>query len=128
MPPPPGAFDGRLLQFDVPVWDPLLELVGPRLVRWFMWMNAIALSDGREVQAYKHIATRRYLHLGNDGSAFEYTRRSRYRPLDHWDAVQEAFSGWEDLVPEPDMLDTRALADLLRALETLDDAAGTASA
>src|SRR5215467_7850542 len=104
---------GNPLRVEEPVWDPLLELIGERLTGYFMWMGAIQLADGRRVHAYKHRTTRRYIHLGEDGSAFEYTQRSTYRPLEHWDAVSEAFEGWEDLLPEPDMLDTRALYDLL---------------
>src|ERR1700753_3161339 len=99
------SFQGHLLHVEAPTWDPLLELIGDRLIRWFMWMSTVELSDGREIQAYKHVPTRRSPHLGNDGSAFAYTQRSRYRQIGHWDAVREAFEGWQDLHPGPDDLD-----------------------
>jgi hypothetical protein len=32
-----------------------------------MWMFEVRLSDGTPLHAYKHIDTRRYLHLASDG-------------------------------------------------------------
>ena len=53
---------GSLLQFDKPEWKPLEYLIGSELRRWFMWMHAIRLDDGRGFHTYKHVATRRYFH------------------------------------------------------------------
>ncbi|MGD9794570.1 MAG: hypothetical protein AB7V43_13920 [Acidimicrobiia bacterium] len=53
----------------------------------FMWMGAAEFGDGRIVHSYKHIDTRRHLHL--DGSAHAY----RYRPT--------AEGGRYDVIPDP---------------------------
>ena len=37
---------GTLRQYERPVWQPLLDLVGEELVEWFMWMHEIELADG----------------------------------------------------------------------------------
>jgi hypothetical protein len=72
---------GEATQGDSPVWEPLLAAIGEELAGDFMWMFEARLTDGRLLQAYKHIATRRYLHLGPHGSAFVYESRSRYRKV-----------------------------------------------
>ncbi len=38
----------------------------------FMWMGAAEFTDGRVVHSYKHIDTRRYLHLDDGGHAYRY--------------------------------------------------------
>lgn len=38
----------------------------------FMWMGAAMFEDGRVVHSYKHIDTRRYLHLDEQGHAYRY--------------------------------------------------------
>lgn len=38
----------------------------------FMWMGAAEFADGRIVHSYKHIDTRRYLHLDDGGHAYRY--------------------------------------------------------
>jgi hypothetical protein len=111
-----GTISGRGTQGERPDWAPLLELVGPVLVRWFMWMYEIALADGVRVQAYKHVATRRYLHLAGDGRAFFYVGRYRYREVDRDAAVITAFFDWEQLCPEPDVSSLIAYRELLREL------------
>lgn len=50
----------------------------------FMWMGAAKFADGRIVHSYKHIDTRRYLHLDESGHAYRYLSRAeggRYVPL-----------------------------------------------
>ena len=74
-------YRGETTQGDSPVWEPLLAAIGEELAGDFMWMFEVRLTDGRLLQAYKHIDTRRYLHLGPDGSAFVYESRSRYRAV-----------------------------------------------
>lgn len=54
-----------------PVWEPLEFMVGSR-TREFMWMFEVAMEDGTAVQAYKHVATRAYFHIGSDGRSFEF--------------------------------------------------------
>ena len=66
---PRATLDGGLTAPSTPTGTPLIELVGVELAPWFMWMLDVELEDGELVHAYKHIATRRYLHLGEDGRA-----------------------------------------------------------
>ena len=42
----------------------------------FMWMGAAEFADGRSVHSYKHIDTRRYLHLDEAGHAYQYKPRA----------------------------------------------------
>ena len=70
---PKHTFAGELSQYDRPNWDPLIDLVGVHLVRWFMWMHEFEV-DGTPAHAYKHVATRRYLHVGEDGRRPENAR------------------------------------------------------
>lgn len=55
-----------------PDWRPLIDHVGPLLVAWFMYMGGGRLADGSFVHAYKHIDTRRYFHIHDDGRCFVY--------------------------------------------------------
>lgn len=71
---------GRMLPIDAPEWEPLLNFA-PDHVGDFMWMFAAELSDGTRLQAYKHYWTRGYLHLAEDGRAFVYVDKERYREV-----------------------------------------------
>lgn len=62
---------GRTIQFQSPNWEPLLYLARV-YVDEFMWMCEIELEDKVALHAYKHVDTRRYLHLTEDGRAFAY--------------------------------------------------------
>ena len=42
----------------------------------FMWMGAAEFNDGRTVHSYKHVDTRRYLHLDQSGHAYQYKPRA----------------------------------------------------
>ena len=46
------------------------------------------------MHAYKHICTRRYLFLTEDGRAFEYTRCGRFLPLRLDFAIEAALCTW----------------------------------
>lgn len=46
-----------------------------------MWMGTIQLTDGTRIQVYKHYLTRDYLHLSEDGRAFVYVPKTRYREV-----------------------------------------------
>jgi hypothetical protein len=106
---------GRLSQVERPDWDPLIDLIGLELVRWFMWMCAIELDDGTTVHAYKHRGTRHYLHASADGRAFASLRPDRYQEVDVDEALELAFIGWEDVVPEPDATALAAFEEVRRA-------------
>lgn len=58
-------------QYDKPDWEPLLELAAEH-VDEFMWMFEVELESGLRLHAYKHIETRKYLHLDKEGRAFVY--------------------------------------------------------
>jgi len=110
---------GSVVQYDCPVWEPLEAAVGTRLVEGFMWMHEILLAGGSTVHAYKHIHTRRYLHLTGNGRAFEYAPCAGYVPLRLDFAIQAAlctwwlFDGWEEE-------DRQAVIDaVMRAQEAL---------
>jgi hypothetical protein len=72
---------GRATRRDHPDWGPLLGAVGEPVVGDFMWMFEVELTDGPSLQAYKHIDTRRYVHLDPDGAAYVYEEPDRYRPF-----------------------------------------------
>lgn len=64
-------WNARVMRYDDPVWQPLLELTSDHIDD-FMWMGALQLDGGPEIQAYKHRWTRRYIHLAPDGRAYAY--------------------------------------------------------
>jgi hypothetical protein len=84
---------GTLRQYERPVWQPLINLVGEELAGWFMWMHEIELADETPVHAYKHVDTRRYLHLTEDGRAFAYKPKWHYAEIALLEAVRDAFAG-----------------------------------
>ena len=112
---------GTLRQYERPVWQPLLDLVGEELVEWFMWMHEIELADQSALHAYKHVSTRRYLHLSEDGRAFSYRSEAKYTEVAPCDAIDQAFAGWERLLPAPDDPDD-VRAALRRARRAADRA------
>jgi hypothetical protein len=99
--PAARTLHGTLRQYEQPLWQPLLDLVGAELAEWFMWMHEIELADESAVHAYKHVATRRYLHLTEDGRAFIYRSEAKYVEITPREAIDEAFDGWERLLPAP---------------------------
>ena len=92
----------RVTQSDSPVWEPLIEAVGERLVGTFMWMYEEEMADRTILQVYKHIRTRRYMHLSTDGRAYAYTPCGMRWRTDMSHAIEEALctwwilSGWDD--------------------------------
>ncbi len=101
-----------------PDWDPLIDLVGLELVRWFMWMGQIELVDDTHVHAYKHVATRRYVHIGDDGRLFAHASPDRYTQIAAAAAIEDVFCGWENVLPEADLTAVRALAELRERVAT----------
>jgi hypothetical protein len=92
---------GRAGQGDEPRWGPLESLVGYALAGWFMWMFDVELDDGSRLDAYKHITTRCYLHVSEDGRVFGYLTGGRYRQLDVATALEAVFASWECASPSP---------------------------
>jgi hypothetical protein len=64
-----------------PDWRPLLDFA-PDEIPEFMWMYRVELEDGTVVEAYKHVATRRYLYLDVDGRAYVSVGRVSYEEAD----------------------------------------------
>lgn len=77
----PKGIHGKTSQYERPTWQPLLDLLGDELVGDFMWMHEIELATGERVHAYKHIDTRRYIHLGEGGRAYLYLDGGEYRTI-----------------------------------------------
>lgn len=69
-------------QFNEARWATLEAALGSDIAAWFMWMHEIRLDDGTRIDAYKHTTTRRYLHLSDDGRAFDYLGDGGYGEVD----------------------------------------------
>jgi hypothetical protein len=112
-----NATHGRLLQYDDPVWEPLLAAVGERLTGSFMWMHEEVLAGGLAVHAYKHKVTRRYLYLSEDGRAFDRAACGGFVEVQMHRAIEAALCPWWLLAGwEPE--DVAAIRDaILRASE-----------
>jgi hypothetical protein len=91
--PPRRAITGEIEQGERPDWGPLL-LIAPELVDSFMWMFEVTCEGGVRLQAYKHIVTRRYLHLTSSGAAYADVGGARYRPAEPADLLEEALTPW----------------------------------
>lgn len=78
---------GEVSQFERPIWQPLLNLLGEEWVAQFMWMCEIQLSGGENLHAYKHIDTRRYIHISEAGRAYTYVDPGRYRSISALEAA-----------------------------------------
>jgi hypothetical protein len=72
---------GRTVQYESPEWQPLLEFA-PAHVDDFMWMHEVELHRNHRVHAFKHIWTRRYIHLDHEGRAFAYCGDDLYQEVD----------------------------------------------
>jgi hypothetical protein len=95
------AISGVVVQSTEPRWEPLEAVFDTDIAGCFMWMYEIRLDDGTRLHAFKHVTTRRYLHLAEDGRAFEYRFDGRYREVRLAPAIGRAFVGWERTSPPP---------------------------
>lgn len=82
---------GELTKTEPPDWTSLEEFIDIELCERFMWMHEVELEDGTTVDAYKDRGTRRYLHLGRDGRAFDYTEDGQYQEIDPCLALLRVF-------------------------------------
>jgi hypothetical protein len=107
---------GEPTQGDTPNWQPLIDLIGEELVGSFMWMFEVELSNGSRIQAYKHIDTRRYIHLNSEGQAFAYRPEDSYLYVDAADVLDEVFASLPGLagVTEAQIEASRRAAERLR--------------
>lgn len=89
-----------------------MDLVGPVLINWFMWMGEIRLHNGMSVHAYKHVETRRYLHLADGHTAFTYIEPDYYSRIRLDSALAEAFCDWDLVGSEKPSEDVAAYKDI----------------
>ena len=83
-----------MIQGERPDWRPLQRVLPESLVPTFMWMFEVELASGERLQAYKHIDTRRYLHLGAGRGAFLYAGAAGYRWVPLADALELCLYPW----------------------------------
>lgn len=95
------GISGVVVQAESPDWAPLEAALGDVIGEWFMWMHEIRLADGLRLHAYKHVTTRRYLHLASHGFAFDHRIDGSYGIVALPTAIMRAFSGWERAQPPP---------------------------
>lgn len=107
----PRPIRGEMLdKYDEPNWDPLLRLARV-YIEEFMWMFAVELEDGTELQAYKHYWTRRYIHLDDKGRAFYFIWKPIYdvgkgkdEPSEYMEIPEDELTRFFDQVIErPDL-------------------------
>lgn len=92
-----SMLNGQFVQGDDPCWSSLEAVLGTELAASFMWMCEVRLEDGRRIDAYKHTASRKYLHLSEAGSAFRYNATGSYVGVDVESAITSAFEGFGTL-------------------------------
>jgi hypothetical protein len=81
---------------DDPDWAPLEAALPIEECAGFMWMYR-AQFDGAPIEVYRHAITRRWLHLGHDGTAFGWSERDGYRPISVDAAIEHVFEGLAEL-------------------------------
>lgn len=86
---------GTMVGLDGPRWEPLLTVLDEDLAEWFMSMFDVELADGTRLHAYKNSATRRYLHLADDGRAFGWDGDGAYVRVDLVLMIRLVFEGAE---------------------------------
>ena len=76
-----------------PDWLPLEALIGDELAPDFMYMGTEETPVGT-IHSYKHIDTRRYLHLDDEGNPYLYRQNhpDRYVRTSKTAAISYAFS------------------------------------
>ena len=69
----------------------------PVAVDDFMWMCAAEFHDGRTVHSYKHVDTRRYLHLDDSGHAYRHLTRAQGSRFVPWPDPTRALRSVTDI-------------------------------
>jgi hypothetical protein len=93
---------GEMVQADQPDWRPLRRLLPDLLVDTFMWMFQVRLPS-EPIHAYKHVVTRRYVHLSASGRAYVYVGDERYTRIAAATALELALAPWwEELGASPE--------------------------
>lgn len=79
---------GKFTDRREPIWEPLLELL-PEDIDDFMWMGEVRLTDGTQIQFYKHYWTRRYILLDVGGRTWIQKDDDRYEEAEDADWMLE---------------------------------------
>jgi hypothetical protein len=87
---------GQIAAAATPDWRPLFRAVGEELMATFMWMFSVEIAEASALQAYKHIHTRRYLHLDERGAAFMHVGGRGYQPIALAIALEAVLAPWWD--------------------------------
>lgn len=78
---------------DKPLWDPLLKIMSETTVAQFMFMGEVLCERGTRIFLYKHIWTRRYINLDQQGQAYQFhasEQGSHYVPVELSGAIRRA--------------------------------------
>ncbi|HEY1359120.1 MAG TPA: hypothetical protein VGF21_12520 [Thermoleophilaceae bacterium] len=94
----------RVVNSKEPDWRPLERLASPYLASSFMWMFELRTRRGESFHAYKHIATRGYIHIDMDGNGLGYhPDEDRYGRYPAWALLRAALRPWwEELNATPE--------------------------
>jgi len=80
---------------DRPLWDPLLKVLSEKRVVQFMFMGEVLCESGTRIFLYKHIWSRRYINLDQQGQAYQFRtseQGSHYVPVELLGAIRRASS------------------------------------
>lgn len=94
MPREPKKIKGTTVLPDEPNWEPLRRAAAEWLLGQFMAMHEVDLKIGKRVCCYKHVDTRRSLHIDEQLNAFVYCFDERRPGPGHYERVSldEAFA------------------------------------
>ncbi|MDI3461294.1 MAG: hypothetical protein OJF50_000115 [Nitrospira sp.] len=80
---------------DRPLWDPILKVMPEKSVAQFMFMGEVLCESGTRIFLYKHIWSRRYINLDQQGQAYQFhasEQGSHYVPVELSGAIRRASS------------------------------------
>lgn len=78
-----------------PLWDPILKVMPEKNVAQFMFMGEVLCESGTRIFLYKHIWSRRYINLDQQGQAYQFhasEQGSHYVPVELSGAIRRASS------------------------------------
>jgi len=78
---------------DRPLWDPILKVLPEKALGQFMFMGEVLCESGTRICLYKHIWTRRYINLDQQGRAYQFRaseQGSHYVPVELAAAIRRA--------------------------------------
>lgn len=80
---------------DRPLWDPLLKVLPEKTVAQFMFMGEVLCESGTRIFLDKHIWSRRYINLDQQGQAYQFhasEQGSHYVPVELSGGIRRASS------------------------------------